>query len=332
MNRPAFAELASVQVAKKFTHESFASRGSVAMPAHPGHVMVSSPEIVLNPVQAEAEFWSAWLDSLAALPGDPYEAELRRFDDTVALFVHRVPIAYYNRVLLAESVDASTVEEVASFYRDRMMPCRFDMTPYTTDPDLLEALDAFGLSPAGFQSNLVGPVEYVDDLIPANWTVTEVSTGQLEFFADFLNRSYSHGERVPPRLMKFREATIRARHGRPGWHLYLCCVEGVPAAGAMLYVHGGVATLNGAATAPAFRGRGCQRALLRARINEAARSGCKFVVSRCGVGSVSQRNLERAGLQLGYTKVIWEHKGTAVKERPAGRSADQPPGVTRPAS
>jgi hypothetical protein len=302
------------------------------MPAHPRHAMVASPDMVLKPVQADAELWSSWLDSLAALPGDPYEAELRRFDDTVALFVHRVPIPYYNRALLAESVDASTVEEVASFYRDRMMPYRFDINPYTTNPDLLEALDALGFRPAGFQSNLVGPAEYVDGLIPANWTVTEVRTGQLEFFADFLIRSYSHGERVPPGLMKFREATVRARHGRPGWHLYLCCVDGVPASGAMLYVHGGVATLNGAATAPAFRGRGCKQALLRARINEAARSGCKFVVSRCGVGSVSQRNLERAGLQLSYTKVIWEHKGTPDKERSAESRPDQPPGVTRPAS
>jgi GNAT superfamily N-acetyltransferase len=277
--------------------------------------MVGSPEMVPKSVKADAELWSAWLDSLAALPGDPYEAELRRFDDTVALFVHRVPIPYYNRVLLAETVDVSTVEEVASFYRDRMMPCRFDMNPCTANPDLLEALDAAGFRPAGFQSNLVGPVEFVDDPTPANWAVTEVSAGQLEFFADFLNRSYYHGERVPPGLMKFREATVRARHGRPGWHLYLCCVDGVPASGAVLYVHGGVATLNGAATAPAFRGRGCHRVLLRARINEAARSGCKLVVSRCGVGSASQRNLEIAGLQLSYTKVIWEHRGIAGRER-----------------
>ena len=277
--------------------------------------MVGRPEMVLKPVHADAELWSAWLHSLASLPGDPYEAELRRFDDAVALFVHRVPIPYYNRVLLAGTVDASTVDEVASFYRDRMMPCRFDMNPYTANPVVLEALDAAGFRPVGFQSNLVGPVKYVDDRAPTDWTVTEVSAGQLEFFAAFFNRSYYHGQCVPPGLMKFREATVRARHGRPGWHLYLCCVDGVPASGAMLYVHDGVATLTGAATAPAFRGRGCQRVLLRARINQSADLGCKLAVSRCGVGSASQRNLERAGLQLSYTKVIWEHRGLAERQR-----------------
>jgi len=281
--------------------------------------MVAGTEMALSLIRSDADLWSAWLDSLAALPGDPYEAELHRFNDTVALFVHRVPVSYYNRVLIAETVDASVVSDVASFYRERMMPCRFDVNPFTADSDLLEALDAVGFRPAGFQSNLLGPVHYVDDVATWKLTVDEVSAGQIEFFAGFFNRAYYYGQPAPRGLMNFREATVRARHERPGWRLYLCCLDGVPAAGAMLYVHNKVATLSGAATAPTFRGRGCQRALLRARINEAALLGCKLVVARCGVGSWSQRNLERAGLQTGYTKVIWEHRDAMGGERPVRR-------------
>jgi len=280
--------------------------------------MVAGHEIALSLVRADADLWSAWLDSLAALPGDPYEAELHRFNDTVALFVHRVPVSYYNRVLIAETVDPSVVRDVASFYRERMMPCRFDVNPYTADSDLLEALDTVGFRPAGFQSNLVGPVDYVDDAAAGKLAVDEVRAGQIEFFAGFFNRAYYYGQSAPRGLMSFRKATVRARHERPGWRLYLCCVDGVPAAGAMLYVHNKVATLSGAATAPNFRGRGCQRALLTARINEAARLGCELVVARCGVGSWSQRNLERAGLQTGYTKVIWEHRD-AMSGEPSAR-------------
>lgn len=275
--------------------------------------------MALSLVRSDADLWSAWLDSLAALPGDPYEAELHRFNDTVALFVHRVPVSYYNRVLIAEGVDASVVGDIASFYRERMMPCRFDVNPYTADSDLLEALDAVGFRPAGFQSNLIGPVNYVDEVAQDKLTVHEVSAGQIEFFADFYNRAYYYGHPAPRGLMNFREATVRARHDRPGWRLYLCCLDGVPAAGAMLYVDNKVATLSGVATAPTFRGRGCQRALLRARINESALMGCNMVVARCRVGSWSQRNLERAGLQTGYTKVIWEHRDVMDGERSVGR-------------
>lgn len=273
--------------------------------------MVACSETALRLGRADADLWSAWLQALAALPGDPYRAELRRFNETTALLVHGVPIAYYNRVLMRDAPDPEVVDDIASFYGERLTPCRIDVNPYAANSDLLDALDSADFRPAAFQSNLFGRVVIVEDEPPPQVSVTEVCAGEIEFFADFYNRAYYHGQRIPKGLMSFRAATISARHGRPGWRMYLCRVDGIPASGAILYTNDGVATLTGAATIPAFRGRGCQRALLRARLNDAARSGCDLVVSRCGVGSPSQRNLERAGLQTGYTKVIWEQRGLA---------------------
>jgi GNAT superfamily N-acetyltransferase len=303
-----------LEVAKRFTLTSPSRRCGVAIPAH-RLSMDAGTEVALRLIRADARLWSAWLESLSGLPGDPYEAELHRFNNSVALYVHRVPLAYYNRVLLAEDADESVVEEIASFYQRRMMPCRFDVNPYTADERLLDALDVAGFRPVGFQSNLLGSVDYSDEKLPQQLTVSEVTDTEIEFFAGFYNRSYYNGTRVPRALTRFREATIRARHGRPEWRLYLCRIDGVPAAGALLHINDGVATLTGAATAPSFRGRGCQRALLRTRINEAARVECELVVSRCTVGSESQRNLERAGLQTRYTKVIWEHRGIREHDR-----------------
>jgi GNAT superfamily N-acetyltransferase len=289
--------------------------------------MDAGTEVALRLGRADARLWSEWLESLSELPGDPYEAELHRFSESVALFVHRVPLAYYNRVLLAEDADGSVVEEIASFYQRRMMPCRFDVNPYTADERLLDALDVAGFRPVGFQSNLLGSAHYSDERPPTRLTVSEVNDREIEFFAGFYNRSYYNGMRVPRALMSFRDATIRARHGRAGWRLYLCRIDDIPAAGALLHINDGVATLTGAATAPAFRGRGCQGALLRTRINESARLGCELVVSRCKVGSESQRNLERAGLLTRYTKVIWEHRGIRDQDRrvePRGNPVDVP--------
>ena len=277
--------------------------------------MVACSEMALRLGRADADLWSAWLEALAAIPGDPYGAELRRFNETTALLVHGVPLAYYNRVLMRDAPDVEVIDDIASFYRERLTPCRVDVNPYAANSELLDALDAADFRPAAFQSNLFGRVVIVDDEPPPQVEVTEVGAGDIEFFADFYNRSYYHGQRVPRGLTSFRTATISARHGRPGWRMYLCRVGGIPASGAMLYTNDGVATLTGAATSPAFRGRGCQRALLGARLNDAACSGCDLVVSRCGVGSPSQRNLERAGLQTGYTKVIWEQRGLPSDER-----------------
>ena len=77
-----------------------------------------------------------------------------------------------------------------------------------------------------------------------------------------------------------------------------------------MHEEGEVATLAGAATTPTLRRRGVQTALLHHRLTEAAASGSRLVVSRCGVGSPSQRNMERAGLGTAYTKVVW------IKELP----------------
>jgi hypothetical protein len=64
--------------------------------------------------------------------------------------------------------------------------------------------------------------------------------------------------------------------------------------------------LAGGATIFTLRGRGCQAALLEQRLLDASAAGADLVVSRCAVGSISQRNIEKAGLVPGYTKSIWQ--------------------------
>jgi ribosomal protein S18 acetylase RimI-like enzyme len=64
-----------------------------------------------------------------------------------------------------------------------------------------------------------------------------------------------------------------------------------------------VFALCGAGTAEAFRGRGLQTALLRARMTAAARAGCEYAVVITQGGSSSQRNCERLGFRVAYSKV-----------------------------
>jgi GNAT superfamily N-acetyltransferase len=82
-------------------------------------------------------------------------------------------------------------------------------------------------------------------------------------------------------------------------------VDGTPAAAGALVVHEGVGYLADAATDPRFRGRGCQTALIRRRIADAALAGCDLVAAQAEFGSTSQRNLERGGLRICCTKAVW---------------------------
>ncbi|HEX3571772.1 MAG TPA: GNAT family N-acetyltransferase [Acidobacteriaceae bacterium] len=64
-----------------------------------------------------------------------------------------------------------------------------------------------------------------------------------------------------------------------------------------------VFALCGAGTLAEFRGRGLQTALLRARMAAAVESGCEYAVVVTQGGTTSQRNAERLGFRVAYSKV-----------------------------
>jgi GNAT superfamily N-acetyltransferase len=61
--------------------------------------------------------------------------------------------------------------------------------------------------------------------------------------------------------------------------------------------------LCGAGTLAEFRGRGLQTALLMARIQAAIEAGCEYAVVVTQGGTTSQRNVERLGFRVAYSKV-----------------------------
>jgi GNAT superfamily N-acetyltransferase len=83
--------------------------------------------------------------------------------------------------------------------------------------------------------------------------------------------------------------------------------HGTPVAAAALSIHNGVAILAGASTLPAHRRQGAQRALLEARLQHAAQAGCDLaMMTAAEPGSASQRNAERQGFRIAYTRTKWK--------------------------
>jgi ribosomal protein S18 acetylase RimI-like enzyme len=91
---------------------------------------------------------------------------------------------------------------------------------------------------------------------------------------------------------------------------FAASVDGKPAAcGAGLVIpEHRIFAICGAGTAAGFRGRGLQTALLYARLAAAAEAGCEYAVVVTQGGSASQRNCERLGFRVAYSKV------TVIKE------------------
>jgi GNAT superfamily N-acetyltransferase len=82
--------------------------------------------------------------------------------------------------------------------------------------------------------------------------------------------------------------------------------NGEAIATAALFMHGGVALLAGASTVPQGRRKGAQSALLDTRLSTAASQGCTLAMMVAAPGSASQRNAERNGFRVAYTRTKWQ--------------------------
>ncbi len=75
---------------------------------------------------------------------------------------------------------------------------------------------------------------------------------------------------------------LAALVGRPGWRIYAGMDGDRPVGSGAMFVRDSVAYLDWGATAPAARGRGCQSALLRARVLDALDFGCELIATATG--------------------------------------------------
>ena len=85
-------------------------------------------------------------------------------------------------------------------------------------------------------------------------------------------------------------------------------VDGKLSATGSLNIHGDIALMAGASTVPQARGRGAQQSLLAYRLHYAAQQGCSLAQMGALPGSASQRNAQRNGFQIAYTRIKWQLK------------------------
>jgi len=119
---------------------------------------------------------------------------------------------------------------------------------------------------------------------------------------DFWARTAAEGWREFTQIADLMRDLMRVSTEREDGVSFIAQWDGHAIAAGALSVHDGVALLAGASTIPEWRRRGAQRALLAARLQHALNAGCDVAMMCAEPGSISQRNAERHGFRIAYTR------------------------------
>lgn len=103
-----------------------------------------------------------------------------------------------------------------------------------------------------------------------------------------------------------RSTAFVLRRGTPGRFVgYIGRIDGEPAATGLVCLTPDVGGLYSDTTLPAFRGRGIQKAMIRARIERGLRRGRRIVTARTEGANASARNYEQTGFVPLYRASFW---------------------------
>jgi GNAT superfamily N-acetyltransferase len=194
-------------------------------------------------------------------------------------------------------VSEAEVDTIEAFFRSRGARVSIDFCPLA-DPGLLEILSQRGYCATEFNNVLVKRLKGVEIVLAPRVRRALAAEGDLWSYT--VGRGFfDQGD-----LTTAEMEVGRAIFAMPGAICYLAAgPTGEPAGGGALAVHDGLATLFADSTIAAFRRQGIHRELIAARLNEAIALGCDTATASTLPGSTSQRNFERLGFEVVYTKV-----------------------------
>jgi GNAT superfamily N-acetyltransferase len=204
---------------------------------------------------------------------------------------------------LFQTIETTHLDNLEGFFREREAPVFHEVGPLA-GISVLRLLNERGYQPVELTSVMyraiqtgVAPVPPCDDTI----RVCQVGESDQERWARIAAEALSESGELSDFLLDLGKINPHRRDTIS----FLAEMNGQAIAAAALSINLGVAMLAGACTIPAWRRRGAQAALLYSRLKYAAESGCDIAMMCAGPGTSSQRNAERQGFRIAYTRLKW---------------------------
>lgn len=206
-----------------------------------------------------------------------------------------------------EDLRPPELDIIECFFLDRGAPVSHEVSPFA-GVATLDLLCTRNYRPIKLSSVLYRPVEAPAAQHQAIITVRVIGPEETQLWTNVSAKGWAH-ER--PELLSFLQQLGSISSAREHSLCFLAELDHEPGAAGMLCLHQGVALFGGSATIPELRRRGLQTALLHERMRYAFDHGCDLAMMAARPGSDSQRNAEREGFRIAYTRAKWQLRSSA---------------------
>lgn len=256
--------------------------------------------------QSDRQVLLSRLTSIKELEDNPMGVEFLHIDTCTAFTIGKIPGPSFNKIIGFRDYHIKELSTILSFYQHKSIPARFELIPSNDTARTKEILKNRGYVQKDSHQVLY---QEVDDFNKDNNLnkndyihIRELYESEFNLYAKIYVESFH----MPTFLEKSVSQNNAILRFNPEWKFYVASIEETAVGIAALHIKGSIGTLAIAATLPNYRNKGVHTKLLQRRMTDAKDAGCKLIVGQAACDSVSQRNMEKVGMRIAYTKSIWE--------------------------
>lgn len=201
-----------------------------------------------------------------------------------------------------EELGAASLDVIERFFLERGAQVHHEICPLA-GVAALDLLCSRHYKPIEICNVLYRPVEEPSVGMQSRVRARVTGKDESSLWTQISVRGWAHEQPDLAGFLQQMGAICSARKDSP---CFLAELDGQPGAAGVLSIHEGVALFAGAATVPEMRGNGLQSALLAERMRYAFNHGCDLAMMVAEAGGNSQRNAERKGFRVAYTRTKWQ--------------------------
>ena len=192
-------------------------------------------------------------------------------------------------------------DQIESFFLDRGTAVNHEVCPLA-NPELLGSLHDRGYRPIEWSTVLFKTLEDQSVVGSGNIEVRLAEPEESELWTETAVEGWSQYAEFKELIAEFCGMNFSRKQS----YCFFGLIDSIPIATGSLIVQGNTALLAGASTIPSARQRGAQNAILNTRLQFAQDLGCDIAMVVAAPGSSSQKNAQRNGFDIAYSRTKWQ--------------------------